>query len=432
MAGLLLLAFAPLTVARGQITVSYETEQKTKVTKHYTARDFPQDLVRDLFANFGFAWISKRYDEAVSVSGGSQRVMGGGINEATMRYQGDRLVEVRLSVYSRTVMGRWREEPFNRHVDFWARVIQGWAGGKGRELPELEVNDHIIVWKLWRAGPLEYRLERGYSEVGLWGELPEFLNVIIRRVDIPADRHAANPPARVKRGGKGDVWLEVPMIFQGDKGMCTPTAVARVMRYFGADLDKFQLAAILETGSADGGTKTERITPAMRELAARGGFRVTVVQDWQSADFHRSFDAYNRLAAATGKPPLKMPLVWLELNAMDFYRQMDRETFRRSRVMQREELAAFKAAITHKIAAGVPLVWSVVHGLFVERTSGGNKGIYGHTRLIIGINERAGEILYTDSWGLGHELKRMKLEQAFAMSLGLFCLEPDYQSTRRR
>jgi hypothetical protein len=45
-------------------------------------------------------------------------------------------------------------------------------------------------------------------------------------------------------------------------------------------------------------------------------------------------------------------------------------------------------------------------------------------RLIIGYNDKTGEILYSDSWGAGHELKRMPLAQAVSMTTGLTTLEP--------
>ena len=52
------------------------------------------------------------------------------------------------------------------------------------------------------------------------------------------------------------------------------------------------------------------------------------------------------------------------------------------------------------------------------------KGFGGHMRLIIGYNDRTQEILYTDTWGAGHELKRLSLADAWTITLGLYCLQP--------
>jgi hypothetical protein len=45
-------------------------------------------------------------------------------------------------------------------------------------------------------------------------------------------------------------------------------------------------------------------------------------------------------------------------------------------------------------------------------------------RLIIGYNPQTREILYSDSWGLGHEEKRMSLEDAYVITTGLIVVEP--------
>ena len=48
----------------------------------------------------------------------------------------------------------------------------------------------------------------------------------------------------------------------------------------------------------------------------------------------------------------------------------------------------------------------------------------GHMRLIIGFNNRNREILYTDTWGIGHELKSMPIENAWAITTRTLYLLP--------
>jgi hypothetical protein len=45
-------------------------------------------------------------------------------------------------------------------------------------------------------------------------------------------------------------------------------------------------------------------------------------------------------------------------------------------------------------------------------------------RLIIGYNTKTQEILYTDSWGEGHELKHMKADDAWTITSTLTVIEP--------
>ena len=91
----------------------------------------------------------------------------------------------------------------------------------------------------------------------------------------------------------------------------------------------------------------------------------------------------------------------------------------------------FIKGIREQTARGVPLFWSVRLGLYPE--PGIPQAAGGHMRLIIGYVERKDpktkkteikEILYTDSWGAGHELKRMPADWAFAITHDAFFLKP--------
>jgi hypothetical protein len=48
----------------------------------------------------------------------------------------------------------------------------------------------------------------------------------------------------------------------------------------------------------------------------------------------------------------------------------------------------------------------------------------GHLRLIIGYNDETDEIIYTDSWGAGHEQKRMKTPTAYGSTTSLRMIRP--------
>lgn len=45
-------------------------------------------------------------------------------------------------------------------------------------------------------------------------------------------------------------------------------------------------------------------------------------------------------------------------------------------------------------------------------------------RMIIGYNDQTERLIFTDSWGAGHEMKRMTYENAFRATHGLFALFP--------
>ena len=101
----------------------------------------------------------------------------------------------------------------------------------------------------------------------------------------------------------------------------------------------------------------------------------------------------------------------------------DFDSLKTARVGQSSDFKRFKDHIQKHVQAGAPLAWSLVVGK-VEETPRLNQARGGHMRLIIGYSAQAEELFYTDSWGPGHELKRMKLDDAWAVTTGLYSVLP--------
>ena len=45
-------------------------------------------------------------------------------------------------------------------------------------------------------------------------------------------------------------------------------------------------------------------------------------------------------------------------------------------------------------------------------------------RLIIGYNDKEQKLIFSDSWGAGHEFKRMKMSDAYKATKGVYSLRP--------
>ena len=82
----------------------------------------------------------------------------------------------------------------------------------------------------------------------------------------------------------------------------------------------------------------------------------------------------------------------------------------------------FRKQIRDNIDTGTPLLWALQVGVFPERGIPQQGG--GHMRLVIGYNSKTDEILYTDSWGPGHEFKRMSAANAYTATMHLITLKP--------
>jgi hypothetical protein len=108
---------------------------------------------------------------------------------------------------------------------------------------------------------------------------------------------------------------------------------------------------------------------------------------------------------------------------MEIYRQMDTAVLREVRVKRKTELDRFRTQVREQVQLGIPLIWSVVMGK-MDEPGLTIQGTGGHMRLIIGYHDAEDEVLYSDTWGPGHELKRMSFPDAWAITMGLYSLKP--------
>ena len=237
---------------------------------------------------------------------------------------------------------------------------------------------------------------------------------------------ASELPSRVVKDADGGDWLpKIPMVDQGQKGYCVTAATERVLRYYGVDVDQNELAQIANT-STTGGTGIADMVAALKKLAGR--FRVNVVTELELTypDFLREINDYNRVARNAPKGANVTPIDTRgdSLSYDTVVSQMNGEVLRDARTkLNPAYMSKFERDIQAHIARGIPLLWSVSLGLLPEtKLPAQTRG--GHMRLIIGYNARTKEVYYSDTWGLGHELKKMPLADAWTMTDGLFTLEP--------
>lgn len=193
-------------------------------------------------------------------------------------------------------------------------------------------------------------------------------------------------PKRVKRTPNGDVFVQkIPMVDQGAKGYCVVASAQRVFEYYGIPCDMHQLAQ-LAGSTPDGGTSGLKIN---EELGAIDHL------------FKTRFECLAMRNRSSLVELLEDKYVGDGIPDEDFYKM-----------------------IYKNIEDGIPLLWALAVGQFdevpplQEQTSGG------HMRLIIGFNKKTNRIIFSDSWGAGHEFKTMDAEDALNATSGLFLLKP--------
>lgn len=187
---------------------------------------------------------------------------------------------------------------------------------------------------------------------------------------------------RVKKTPEGDVYISgVPMVDQGQKGYCVAASCQRLFEYMRIPCDQHEMAKLVNIDAESGAS----IMVMQKSLAKiDGAFNVTF-------------------------KPLVNPEQYYAAN-------------RKRRVSEKE----FVSIIKEYVEKGVPLLWGLSLGEKPEDPPLPNGGQVsgGHMRMVIGYNLAKNQVLFTDSWGAGHELKRMALLDAYDVTMGLYSMAP--------
>ena len=402
----------------------------------------------------GLHWVSNAHD-AARTDKASLRLRDLPVAETIIRFSpaadGKTVVSVvQVSIYNRGDAGDLDQKKFDALVEQAKNTLNTLTGVRPTDRGvdnTSAVQSKGLVWTTpasrflleWSATPenkvqgVEYRAEFLRLKVTPALDQPKTALEQMRAASGPPATaskavtvRAADLPARVVKETDGGEWLpKIPMVDQGQKGYCVTAATERVLRYYGVDVDQNELAQIANTATT-GGTSTAEMVAALRKLAGR--FRVNVVTEDEMTypTFMQEINDYNRVARNAPKSA-NATLIDARGNSLSYdtvINQMNGEILREARTkLNPANVTKFERDIQGHIERGIPLLWSVSLGLLPEeklppQTRGG------HMRLIIGYNSKTKEVYYSDTWGLGHELKKMPLADAWTMTDGLFTLEP--------
>jgi hypothetical protein len=380
----------------------------------------------------GYQWTSSARDSA-RVARPDLTLFGLPAVESVARFEGEALKDVTVTLYARGDAGDLPKEKFDALVRASADAVSKVAGTKftarGKD-PTNAVKADGLVWQTDKA---RYLLEYSFTKEVKTRDIPfraEFVRLevtgpekklgLLASAMAPQKAKFSGPQHVKKDAASGDVWIaDVPMVDQGQKGYCVVASTERVMRYYGNAVDENELAQVANS-SAGGGTSTAAMLDALKKLSARLKVRVREVEKFEVKDILKLITEYNRAAKHAGATEIADQGGMLDVAAI--YRQMKPEVLKEARTKSKSDLARFQRQVQTHIDAGVPLLWSVSLGLVPEPGIPQNAG--GHMRLIIGYNTQKEEILFSDSWGAGHELKRMSAADAWTITNGMTTLEP--------
>ncbi len=316
--------------------------------------------------------------------------------EASLDFEGGRLARVTLSIYNRGDSGTLTVPEFEKLIQTTGRQLGqrlGVAPKPQASAPAAAVK--ITGWQ-WTAPTavalMEHNDVQARAAKGASSQ-PEFLRV---KFAPPGNRDwsmgvtavgssvttvtRASLLKNVRTAADGAVFIDgVPMVDQGDKGYCVVASCQRLFEYYQIPCDQHELAQLVGT-TAERGTDSRLMEAGLGKIDSK---------------FKTRFKA----------------LISPGMSARDRQR-LDSERF-------------FKM-VRDSVNEGIPLLWTLQLGRAPEDPplSAGGQVSGGHMRLIIGYDEKARQVLFTDSWGAGHERKRMAVEGAFASTDGLYVLTP--------
>ena len=357
--------------------------------------------------NLHFKWLTKNRDRAVFMKHPYGNVtinfslFGGEVpcEEVTVDFVDSKINGISVSIYNRADSEGVDSEEFERRFRATGQKIgaliparpiarkpdsrqglltEGWSWTTRESMAVLERNPEAAQGKLEF---LRLRLAPGGAAGPIANSMRSGNNSTVRRSSLPAN---------VVRKGS-DVWIkDLPMVDQGPKGYCVVASAQRLFEYYGVPCDQHQIAEVAESDTG-AGTSSAVIMQVLGKLDYR---------------FKTRFDVLGAQYTDGNLYAVKVR----SSGAFDPGSQL--------------ELKDFEKEIVRQVDAGVPLLWSLELGRYPEEPPIAQQAGGGHMRMIIGYNLDEEKLIFTDSWGAGHEFKKMKIADAFKATTGLYTVTP--------
>ncbi|MGV3662718.1 MAG: C39 family peptidase [Prosthecobacter sp.] len=346
-----------------------------------------------------FEWLSAskeraRFSRHMFTNVETQLTMFGGsikVEEAVVEFVGGKAARATVSFYNRGDSGDIQVADFDRIF----RTVGQNLGQVTKVAPKRQIMSSnaalpVAGW-MWSAPAAVALLEHNdYTTPGKAAK-PEFLRLKLAspsQADWSMGRLATGVQRmelqkRVTRNSDGDVYISgIPMVDQGNKGYCVAASCQRLFEYLRIPCDQHEMAKLVSIDAGSGAN----ISTMQKNLAKIDGAFKVMFKALVNPEVY-----YN---TASGK--------------------------------RRVSEKAFLSMVKEHTEKGIPLLWGLSLGERPEQPPLSSDGQVsgGHMRLIIGYNAAKNQLLFTDSWGAGHELKRMEMLDAYDVTLGLYSMAP--------
>ena len=253
----------------------------------------------------------------------------------------------------------------------------------------------------------------------------------VRRQDLKVQPRKMDSDRDLRRNVKrfrGDVWISgIPMYNQGSRPECAIAVVRRLLDYY-ASRHQVHMNSLRQALGYDGrtGTNFYFMVEAIQKYSPQLRLRFQQIYRYMATtqEIKDELKQYNRYITRKNQA-IDIPQ---GIRAVDgfrpFIKEIDFEVWKEMRCTeQRRDQQNAWNQIVRQIDQGIPVVWGVYTGMVREQGALASRAGE-HLRLIIGYNVASQCIIYSDSWGPGHEKKEMPWNTAWAITWELFVLDP--------
>jgi len=428
----LLFIFALYPLAQGQDVIRiYQNRSVSSTINEFLKLQDPfsmtnQDFEKEWQKKYALSWTDKFKRSARTTAGIKYHDLLS--KETLFKFRSGKFDSVRMMIYNQGDEGSISETKFKEKVRKTVEAMQKVIGKKPIYKPNAGASGRNIYF--WVAMPYLYRIEFSSSMVKAHKFAkptfkPEYVRLVVSKgspkiTAVNIDRVGNHILTQIEiremitKDTDGSVYLEgIPMIDQGQKGYCACATTARILNYYGREVDMHDIAK-LAVSSGTLGTDPKELEGAIKNISSKMRLNMRKIVTCylsNNKDYFRLMDKITRQ-----------------------YKKMDMNFNPRS-VKAKEIKPAFKAmaqkdrrfkdfekGIKTYIDRGQPLAWALQLGIVPEPglpQAGG-----GHMRLITGYNAEKKTIFFSDSWGKGHEKKEMDIYSAFYISMALWAISP--------
>jgi hypothetical protein len=311
------------------------------------------------------------------------------VEEAVVNFKDGKVTDVNLSIFNRGDSGEISKGDFDTRYRTTGRLLGETLKVSPRERrPTAQTAVKTTGW-LWTAPSVLALLEFNSAAMEPKGR-PEFLRLklsspagkdqLLGIAAIGRDATTLKPDELlkfVKKESDGDIFVSgIPMVDQGAKGYCVVASCQRMFEYLHVQCDQHELAEIAGS-DAKRGTNSLEFAVALQKIGSR--FKV-------------------HFKPLLAKHPGKADAAIKETK--------------------------FAKLVQDHVNSGLPLLWSLELGLYPENGRPPLQKTGFHMRMVIGYNTGRNEVIFSDSWGAGHEMKRMSMDDAYRATTHLYAVEP--------